>query len=39
MIRAWRPLSRKYSAIAVAENGARYCIGAASEAVAATMIE
>ena len=33
------PLSRKYSPIVQPVNGARYCIGAGSEAVAATMIE
>ena len=36
MISACLPLSRKYSPIAVAAKGARYCIGAGSEAVAAT---
>ena len=33
------PLSRKYSPMVQPENGARNCIGAGSEAVAATMIE
>ena len=36
---ACMPLSRKNSPIAQPENGARNCIGAGSEAVAATMIE
>ncbi len=36
MISACLPLSRKYSPIAVAAKGARYCMGAGSEAVAAT---
>ena len=39
MMTACMPLSRKNSPIAQPENGARYCIGAGSEAVAATMIE
>ena len=39
MMTACMPLSRKNSPIAQPENGARNCIGAASEAVAATMIE
>ena len=33
------PLSRKYSPMAQPAKGARNCIGAGSEAVAATMIE
>ena len=39
MISACLPLSRKYSAIAVAAYGAKNCIGAGSEAVAATTTE
>ena len=39
MITACMPLSRKNSPIAQPENGARNCIGAGSEAVAATTIE
>ena len=35
---AWRPLSRKYSAIVTPVYGARYCIGAGSEAFAATTV-
>jgi len=38
MIRACRPLSRKNSPIAHPEYGARYCSGAASDAVALTTI-
>src|SRR5215475_1647160 len=33
------PLSRKYSPMVQPENGARYCIGAGSDAVAAITIE
>ena len=36
MTRACLPESRKYSPMAVAAKGARYCIGAGSDAVAAT---
>ena len=39
MITACMPLSRKYSPMVQPANGARNCIGAGSEAVAATMIE
>ena len=39
MMRACIPLSLKYSPIAQAEYGARYCSGAASDAVALTTIE
>ena len=39
MMTACMPLSRKYSPMVQPENGARNCIGAGSEAVAATMIE
>ncbi len=33
------PLSRKYSPMAQPEKGARYCMGAGSDAVAATTME
>jgi hypothetical protein len=39
MMTACMPLSRKYSPIVQPENGARNCMGAGSEAVAATMME
>ena len=39
MITACMPLSRKYSPMVQPVNGARNCIGAGSEAVAATTIE
>ena len=39
MITACMPLSRKYSPMAQPENGARNCIGAGSDAVAATTME
>src|SRR5229473_468193 len=39
MMTACMPLSRKYSPMVQPVNGAMYCIGAGSEAVAATMIE
>ena len=39
MMTACMPLSRKNSPMAQPEKGARNCIGAGSEAVAATMIE
>ena len=38
-MRACLALSRKYSPMAHPEYGAKYCNGAASEAVALTMIE
>ncbi len=39
MIRPCMPLSRKYSPMAQPVNGARNCIGAGSDAVAATTME
>jgi hypothetical protein len=39
MITACMPLSRKYSPMVQPANGARNCIGAGSDAVAATTIE
>jgi hypothetical protein len=38
MMRACLPLSRKNSPIAQPEYGAKYCSGAASDAVAETMM-
>src|SRR6185295_4115701 len=39
MMTACMPLSRKYSPMVQPVNGAMYCIGAGSDAVAATTIE
>ena len=38
MMRAWRPESRKCSAMVTPVYGARYCIGAGSDAFAAMTV-